>query len=235
MKEFFTIFSNFPSLVFSLKPIPIRLTHHNKITLIRVTNDSPFSKKSFLQKQFLYDPSAAFYIIDHSIFLDTFFVFKYITFHGFPLITVVASSQLLILHPSSIFKCWSTSRLSPLISSLLCLYSFFFMLSFIFMVYHMSTTPVLISLVWSFPLTPDSNLTAYLTSLFGCLLDISKWAFPIFPHKVFPFTISYSQWQFFFFSQYHIHNSTYSFFFKPSILESYFSLSYGTHTIWPYL
>lgn len=167
MKEFFTIFSNFPSLVFSLKPVPIRLTYHNKITLIRVTNDSPFSKKSFLQKQFLYDPSAAFYIIDHSIFLDTFFVFKYITFHGFPLITVVASSQLLILHPSSIFKCWSTSRLSPLISSLLCLYSFFFHAIIYFHgLPHVDNTCIDIV---SVELSPDTRFKS------NCLLNISIW------------------------------------------------------------
>lgn len=53
---------------------------------------SPFAKPILT----LNNPSAASAFINHSIFLDTFFVFKYIIFHGFPHITV-ASSQLLNL------------------------------------------------------------------------------------------------------------------------------------------
>lgn len=120
----------------------------------------------------LYDPSAAFYIIDHSIFLDAFFVFEYITFHGFPLITVVASSQLLILHPSSIFKCWSTSRLSPLISSLLYLYSFFFHAVIYFHgLLHVGNTCIDVgnTCIISVELSPDTRFKS------NCLLNISIW------------------------------------------------------------
>lgn len=118
-------------------------------------------------------------MVVHSIFLDTFFAFKYIAFHGFLTIIVVTSSQLLFLYPSSVLKCWSIPELSLWVSKSTLPILILFMLS-IPVVYYVLTPPILISLVWSFTLNSRFKSIAYSTYLFGCLLNILRLVSPIF-------------------------------------------------------
>lgn len=167
MKELFIVFCNFPP--------PTLLNPFAKLILI------------------LYDLSVAIYIVVHSIFLDTFFAFKYIAFHGFLTIIVVTSSQLLFLYPSSILKCWSIPGLSLWVSKSTLPILILFMLS-IPMVYYMLTPLILISLVWS------STLNSRFKS--NCLLNISIWVSIEYLKVSIPYLSPIN----IFLSPYHIHN-----------------------------